>query len=86
MRRRLCSASSAATWRAELVLVDLGPAGAPAALVLGLDHLRDVVELELHLGLQRARGLPVEHVRAGARVEDPEQDHRHQQAWRGHPE
>src|SRR5918992_3781690 len=54
--------------RTEVVLGQLRPAGAPAPLVLCLEHLVDVLELQLDLVLVRARGLPVQELRGRAGV------------------
>src|SRR3954447_11709774 len=52
---------------AEGVLADQRATVTPAALVLRLDHLLDVVQLQLDLGLDRPGRLPVEELRGGAR-------------------
>src|SRR3954469_2604042 len=54
--------------RADLLLGDLRPAARAAALVLGLDHLVHVLELQPHLVLVGASGLPVHLLGARARV------------------
>src|SRR5258708_27355715 len=57
----------------------IGLAAAAAALVLRLEHLADVLELELDLGLERSRRLPVDDVGARARVPLAERDERDHQ-------
>src|SRR5207248_4648795 len=73
---------------ADIILADLRPSAAPAALVLRLEHLIDVVHLELDLVLVRPRGLPVEDVRARARIPlpDRQEDPEDQQTYEHHPD
>src|SRR3954452_3913737 len=64
--------------RPYLLLADLRPAARPAALVLGLDHLVHVLELQPHLVLVGAGGLPVHLLGARPRVVlADQQEHRH---------
>src|SRR3954468_20545775 len=68
---------------ANVVLAELGAAALAPALVLRLQHLVDVLELELDLVLVGPRGLPVEHLGARGRMpltdrdEDPEDQDPH---------
>jgi Thiolase, N-terminal domain len=52
----------------DVLLGSLGSSGSPAAFVLGLEHLVDVVELQLGLELRRARQAPVHLLRPRARI------------------
>src|SRR5947207_3310394 len=54
-----------------------------AAFVLRLQHLVDVLELEPHLVLVRAGGLPVEHLRPADRI--PAAERHEDQDQRQHP-
>src|SRR4051794_23539298 len=59
----------------DLLLVAFREPAAAADLVLGVDHLLDVVDVVLRLELGGARRLPVEDVEGGALGEQPEQQH-----------
>src|SRR5919108_6083170 len=59
---------------AHLVFGQLSLASLAAIFVLRLEHLLDVLHLQLDLGLVRACGAPVEDVRSRARIEPADQD------------
>ena len=73
-RHRRISSWSARTLASNSSSVSSGRPLAAADGVLGLEHLRHVVDVVLDLDLGRARRLPVEVVARRALREDPEQD------------